>query len=485
MAGGHAKAAGDIPRFSMSTRSRTRCSGYTTSRLPTEIYQMIVNHIVLHYDRCNDDQKAIRAKTLSSLARTSRTLQCLTEPYIYSFPEGSRLQISQGLGRFQQSLAADSRRANLVQVLDIKWDTPVSSRRLVIDIARRCPNLCTLHLSFPEAASRSDEFGQTYVDNLADLFFACPKVRKLRLATYCEEALPIPAQDGRVVEFAGQLSHVEVDAGGTWFHESMLPYLSPNVISFVMINPGSGDHTGFLKTLGQRCPVLQRLKIMCRGITLVDLAALCKALGSTLKVLYLRNLEYDRSVLSLFLPHMQVLEHLYLGNNVPLYTQDLDSMSSLSHLRTFIADGGEAEWVDEPDKFFYGEEALDVYRAVARFLSAHMMTLETMWIDACDCALNEDVFESLKLVRNLRSVGLDWCYRLKRKEVVGLLEACPKLQEASDIHKTLEEEFGDEEEPYGSLLWIEYPPHKPWFENDFPHSSSGWSDGLRQPQLRI
>ncbi|KAF5586358.1 hypothetical protein FPCIR_7968 [Fusarium pseudocircinatum] len=458
MAGSRAKAAVDIPRFSMSTRSRTRCSGFSTSRLPTEIYQMIVKHIALHYDERNNDQKEIRVKTLSSLARTSRTLQCLTEPYLYSFPEDSRLESSKGLERFRLSLVVSSRRANLVQVLDFQWDTRVSSRRLAIDIARRCPNLRTLHLSFSKGPSRSDGFGQTYVDNLADLFFACPKVRKLRLATSCEEVLPIPEQDSRILEFSRQLYHVELNGGGTWFNKAMLSYLSPNLISFVMIHsnpPDYEDLEGFLETLGQRCPVIQRLKIMCWGITAVDLAALCKALASTLKVLYLNNLEYDGSVLSLFLPHMQVLEHLYLGKDVPLYVQDMDSMSSLSHLRTFIADGGESEdEEDEPERFFYGETTTDMSLALARFLSTHRMTLETMWIDGDDCFFDEDAFESLKLVRNLRSVGLSWCSHLKREEVDGLLESCPKLQEASDLDRALEDIVGEEEESNPGLLWI-------------------------------
>ncbi|KAF5700368.1 hypothetical protein FGLOB1_10832 [Fusarium globosum] len=479
MTDGYAEAAVDISRqVSMSTRSRDRSSDFPTSRLPTEIYQMIVEHIVLHFDECDNDQVAIRAKTLSSLACTSTTLQCLTEPYLYSFPESSRLTSSQGQEHFRLSLAVDSRRGNLVQVLDFVWDAKVYSRTLVIDIARRCPNLHTLHLSFPTKASPEDVFSQAYVDNLADLFFVCPKVKKLRLSTshspstYETEVIPIPEQDGRIAEFAGQLSHVELSDGVAWFKMAMLPYLSRNVISFVVVNPGPEYHPGFLETLGQRCPVLQSLKIMCWGVTPLELETLCKALGSTLKVLYLKGL-YADSVLSRFLPNMQVLEHLRLGNPFPLYVEDMDAMSSLSHLRTFIADGDEDE---EFNSYFLEETGADRDRALARFLYARRMTLETVWLDSDDL-LNKDVFENLKLVRNLGSVGLSWSDTLEREEVEGLLEACPKLQEVSDIRKCVDDMLdGDGWNRY--KLRINYLRPR-WCELDFPYCSAGWSDSLR------
>ncbi|KAF5601784.1 hypothetical protein FPANT_1648 [Fusarium pseudoanthophilum] len=477
MAGGHAKATVDIPR--QVTKSMGPRDGYSyspSSRLPTEIYQMIVNHIVLHYDRCNDDQKAIRAKTLSSLARTSRTLQCLTEPYIYTFPEDSRLQTSQGLERFQQSLAADSRRGHLVQVLYFEWDNQMSSQRLAIDIAQRCPNLHTLML----ICSRRDEFSQTVVDNLAALFIVCPKVRKLRLTTFFAEDFPIPERDGLMDMFAGQLSHVELRGSGAWFKRALLPYLSPNLISFAIINPGPGDHTGFLKTLGQRCPVLQRLKIKCRGMTPVDLETLCKALGSTLKLLCLDELDHDGSVLSGLFPHMQVLEHLILGQDFPLLLHDMEAMSSLSCLRTFIAE------VRGPGRlrFFRGASSDDVDRALASFLCSHRMTLETMWLDSLFSS-KRDILDTLKLVPNLGSVGLWMWDKLERKDVDDLLEACPRLREAPDLEKRLNDMFGDGVDPENEfLLGIGFHDHD-WWEDDRPEWDAGWSVGLRQPQRKI
>ncbi|KAF5558905.1 hypothetical protein FPHYL_7246 [Fusarium phyllophilum] len=481
MADGHAEAAVDIPRqVSKSTGSRDGYSGSPTSRLPAEIYQMIVKHIVLHYDRCNDDQKAIRAKTLSSLARTSRTLQCLTEPYIYSFPEGSRLQISQGLEQFRQSLAADSRRANLVQVLEFEWDNQMSSQRLVIDIAQRCPNLRTLMLECPQTVGRRDEFSQTCVDNLANLFSVCHKVTKLRLSACFAEDFPMPKQDGLIDKFAGQLSHVELRGACAWFKKAVLPYLSPNLISFVMLYPGPGDHTGFLKTLGQRCPVLQRLKIRCRGMTPVDLATLCKALGSTLKLLCLDDLDYDGSILSGLFPHMQVLEHLILGQDFPLHLQDMEAMSSLSCLGTFIAE----VYSNNPRWFFLGAANDDVDRALASFLFAHRMTLETVWLDSYFSS-KRAILDSLKLVPKLGSLGLLVLNRLERKDVDDLLEACPRLREAPDLEKCLNEMFrdgvdSDDETP----LWIGYHDHT-WWEDDRPEWDAGWSVGLRQPQDKI
>ncbi|KAF5723270.1 hypothetical protein FMUND_2015 [Fusarium mundagurra] len=479
MAGGRAKAAVDIPRFSMSTRSRTRCSGFSTSRLPTEIYQMIVRLIALHYDERNNDQNAIRAKTLSSLARTSRTLQCLTEPYLYSFPEGSRLESSQGLEKLRLSLAVDSRRGNLVQVLDFEWNAQMSSQKLVIDIARRCPNLHTLRLECPKTARQRDKFSQAFVDNLANLFFVCPKVRKLRLSTFFAEDFPIPKQDGLIDKFAGQLSHVELRGAGAWFKKALLPYLSPNVISFVMINPGPGDHTGFLKILGQRCPVLQRLKIKCRGMTPVDLATLCKALGSTLKLLCLDDLDYDGSVLSGLFPHMQVLEHLILGRDFPLHLQDMAAMSSLSCLRTFIAE----VYDDDPHKFFRMATDGDVDRALASFLSTHRMTLETIWLDS-DFSSEKDILDSLKLVPKLGSVGLWFLDQLERKDVDDLLEACPRLREASDLEECLNEIKDAVASEHKPPLWIGYHDHT-WWEDDRPERDAGWSVGLRQPQNKI
>ncbi|KAH7216082.1 hypothetical protein DER44DRAFT_807079 [Fusarium oxysporum] len=354
MADGHAEAAVDIPRqISKSTRSRDKYSGFAVSWFPTEIYQMIVNHIALGYDWCNDGQNTIRAKTLSSLARTCTFLQCLTEPYLYSFPESSRM------GGYK---------------------------------ARRCSNLHTLKLRCPKEARQGDEFSQTYFEDLADLFSVCPKVRKLGLLTSFKEDCPIPEQEGQTAEFAGQLSHVELDGGSAWFKKAMLPYLSRNMISFTMMFNGLRDLTGFLQTLGQRCPVMQRLELDCEGITVVDLVRFCKASGSSLKLLYLDNLDYHGSVLSWFLPHMQALEHLILGPDFPLHVQDITAMSSQACLRTFV-------------------------------------DTETMWLDG-DFWLNKDVFESLKLVRNLGCMNLWWAEGVTRKDVDDLLEACPKLKEA-------------------------------------------------------
>lgn len=485
MADNHAEAAVDISRqVSMSTGSRDRSSGFPTSRLPTEIYQMIVEHIVSHYDRRNNDQKVIRAKTLSSLAHTSTTLQYLTEPYLYSFPDGSRLESYQGKERFRLSLAVNSRRENLVQVLDFEWDTQASSRRLVIDIARRCPNLRTLKLSLPEEACDGDEFNQAYIDQLADLFFVCPNVRKLRFTTYCRKKdLPIPEQDARIAEFAGQLSHVEMNGGGAWFQKAILPYLSPNLISFIAINtdyPAYEGLPGFLETLSQHCPVLHRLKIMCWGITPADLTTLCKALGSTLKLLCLDHLDDDGSVLSMLVPHMQVLEHLMLGNEMPLHVQDLEAMSSLSCLRTFIAEDYDNEY-NFTDNFFRGATDIDVDHALASFIYAHRTTLETMWLDSYHW-LDRDAFENLKLVPNLGCVGLLLTEELERKDVDDLLEACPKLREASDIEECLDQMFGNGVSSVQSHdLWIGYRDLT-WFENDYPWSDTSWAVSLRQHQ---
>lgn len=484
MTDGYAEDAVDISRqVSMSTRSRDRSSGFSTSILPTEIYQMIVEHIVSHYDRRNDDHKAIRAKTLLSLTRTSTTLQYLTEPYLYSFPDDSRLESYQGKERFRLSLAVDSRRANHVQVLDFEWDTQVQSRRLIIDIARRCPNLRLLGLRLPKKDSGGDEFNQAYVDHLADLFFVCPNVRKLRFTTYCRKVdLPIPEKNARVAKFAGQLSYVEMDGGGAWFQKAMLPYLSKNLISFNAIHTNSPqyeDLPGFLETLSQRCPVLQRLKIKCNGITLADLTTLCKALGSTLKLLCLDCLDGDGSVLSMLVPRLQVLEHLMLGNDISLHVQDLKAMSSLSCLRTFIADGMDYSY-NYTGNFFRGETDTDVDRALASFIHAHRTTLETMWLHS-DHRLDRGVFDNLKLVPNLGCVGLCLMEELERKDVDDLLEACPKLRGASDIDECLDDMFGDAVSLEGRRnLWIGYWRPTMWFEFDYPWSDTSWAVSLRQ-----
>ncbi|WKT52950.1 Leucine-rich repeat domain superfamily [Fusarium oxysporum f. sp. vasinfectum] len=439
MADGHAEAAVDIPgQISKSTRSRDKYSGFAVSWFPTEIYQMIVNHIALGYDRCNDDQNTIRAKTLSYLVRTCTFLQFITEQYLYSFPVGSRLGSYKGQEQFRLSLAVDSRRPNLVQVLDLEWDPQMSSRRLVIDIERRCSNPHTLKLRCPKEARQGDEFSQTYFEDLADLFSVCPKVRKLGLLTSFKEDCPIPKQGGQTAKFAGQLSHVELDGGSACFKKSMLPYLSPNMISFTMMFNGLGDLTGFLETLGQRCPVMQRLELDCEGITAVDLVRFCKASGSSLKLLYLDNLDYHESVLNWFFPHMQVLEQLILGPDFPLHVQDITAMSSQACLRTFVAE----TYDNQPGNFFHGATSIDLDRALARFLSAHRLILKTMWSDG-DFWLNKDVFESLKLVRNLGCMNLWWAEGVVRKDVDDLLEACPKLKEALGNEDLLDKIYGD------------------------------------------
>ncbi|KAF5551293.1 hypothetical protein FMEXI_3411 [Fusarium mexicanum] len=460
MADRHAEAAVGIRhQASKSTGSLDVYSGFQTSRLPTEIYQMIVEHIVLHYDSCSNDQKAIRAKTLLSLARTSTTLQCLTEPYLYSFPEYSRLESSRGLDRFRLSLAVSSRRENLVRALEIEWGPQISSQLLVIDIARRCPNLRTLILNPPETDWQEDEFSQTCNDNLANLFSVCPKVRNLCLATYFPEDFPIPEQDRRIEEFVGQLSHVDLSGSGSWAQKAILPYLSPNLISFMMTFP-EDDLTGFLEILGQRCPVLQRLRLTGWGITPEDLSTLCKGLGSTLKLLCIDDLNYDGSVLSLFVPHMQVLEHLILGTNFPLQGQDMEVMSSLSCLRTFISDVRN----DSTSNLFLGEADIDLNRAVASFLSAHRMTLETVWLASLH-KWDRDVFENLKLVPNLGSVGLSFMEGLERQDIDDLLKACPKLQEALDLENRLDTMFSGGTKSHD--LSIGYHYHK-WWKEDPP-----------------
>jgi len=135
------------------------------------------------------------------------------------------------------------------------------------------------------------------------------------------------------------------------------------MISFTMMFNALGDFTGFLETLGQRCPVMQRLELDCEGITAVDLVRLCKASGSSFKLLYLDNLDYHESVLSWFFPHIQVLEHLILGPDFPLHVQDITAMSSQACLRTFVAE----TYDNQPGNFFHGATSIDLDRALARF----------------------------------------------------------------------------------------------------------------------
>ncbi|KAI3580383.1 hypothetical protein IWW34DRAFT_428797 [Fusarium oxysporum f. sp. albedinis] len=143
----------------------------------------------------------------------------------------------------------------------------------------------------------------------------------------------------------------------------MLPYRSPNMISFTIIFNVLRDLAGFLETMGQLHPFMQRLELNCEGITSVDLVRFCKASGSSLKLLYPDNLDYHGSALSWFFPNMQVLKHLILGPDFPLHAQDITAISSQACLRTFVAEN----YDNQPGNFFHG---------------ATSMTRITLWLDS-------------------------------------------------------------------------------------------------------
>ncbi|KAH7234685.1 uncharacterized protein BKA55DRAFT_742194 [Fusarium redolens] len=388
--GGHAEAAVDITRkVSESMKIQDNEPDFKASWLPTEIYQMIVNHIALDYNESNHDESKIRAKTLSSLARTCRSLQCLSEPYLYSFPQSSRLKGFGGQKHFRLAMAVESRRANLIQVLDFALDSERYSRRLVIDIARRCPNLHTLKLRCVQNARLGVEITQNYVDDLADLFSVCPKVRKLGLFIPFPEGSPIPLQKRLIAEFSKNLTHVKLDGGGAWFQRVMLPHLSRNMISLSMLAAGDGNLSDFLLKLSQRCSAMQRLELNCDKTTSVDLIRFCKASGPSLKFLSLDNLDYNGSIVSQFFYHMQALQDFHLGPDFPFYVKDITAMSKQSCLRTFISESDEIR----PGNAIAKKASTALNHALARFLSAHMLTLKTIWLDG-EFLLDKNVFEN-------------------------------------------------------------------------------------------
>lgn len=102
-----------------------------------------------------------------------------------------------------------------------------------------------------------------------------------------------------------------------------------------------------------------------------------------------------------------------------------------------------------------------------------------MWPDG-DFWLNKDVFESLKLVRNLGCMNLWWAEGVARKDVDHLLEACSELKEALCNEDLLDKIYGDSLQ---DIHRLEIGNRSDiWFENGYPCWDTSWGVSLRYPQ---
>ncbi|KAF5586357.1 hypothetical protein FPCIR_7967 [Fusarium pseudocircinatum] len=407
------------------------------SRLPTEIYIIIIEHLVNDRYGKSPEQMEVRAQTLQSLASTCRMFQVLCEKYLYTHPRSQRLSkdlVSKWLFLF--SLTVEPRRAHQVRSLRYKPQPHCTYPTGWLNTLELCTNLTHLELVWghhiPECVRH-----HMYM-YMGPIFAACPKVTefKYKVSCYLPDDEPhdmTPEQIAKFSQqyskFAKQLCHMEV-LGAFDYIKDILHYDYPNLKSLVLDMGDYEENGRFFKVLSCHTPALEKLVLdWVQSATLVDLWLGFKAWGKTLRSLYINRPlleDHHGGILRHLLPHLTRLEDLGLGETPTFLLSDLQALAqpNAPRLKTFrwVADDG----IFTRDPLANPE---NVSKAITDILVAHSETLSTFTIEESFSLWNfgTDIFEHLHKARNLENLRVQLHDIPTKEDIQGLLTACPKL----------------------------------------------------------
>ncbi|KAF4499499.1 hypothetical protein FAGAP_4289 [Fusarium agapanthi] len=356
----------------MESNCLTESQTDMVSRLPTELYIMIINYLV------ND--------------RESQWLLCF-------------------------ALAVEPRRAHNVRSLRCELWPGYFQNQVWLETLELCTNLTHLELAWrhgiPRLILQSMDMG----------FFlaACPKVIEFKYEggfDFTNDPL-LTATPGQMAKFsqqyakfAKQLCHLEV-SGSSECIRDIIHYDHPNLKSCTLDVDDDGEEGNIFQELSRHTPGLERLKLeYTENISLQDLEIGCEAWGKTLRSLDINSLlirNPDDDILAHVLPHLTTLEELCLD---------------APRLKAF-----RWEVYDDIFKCDPLANAENVSKAIIDMFIAYSETLNTFIIDESFDFWNfgTDIFKHLHKAKNLENLRVQLHDIPTNEEIDGLLTACPKL----------------------------------------------------------
>ncbi|KAF5690421.1 hypothetical protein FCIRC_874 [Fusarium circinatum] len=417
------------------------------SRLPTELYIMIINYIVDDKHGKSPEQMKVRARTLQSLASTCRIFQILCEEYLYTNPRSQRLwknKESQWL--LCVALAVEPRRAQAVRLLRCELWLGYFQYQPWLETLELCTNQTHLELAWRHRIARFIMQGM----DMGFFLAACPKVTEFKYEAgfdFPSDGLltATPEQMARFSQqygnFAKQLCHLEV-SGSFECIRDILHYDYANLKSCTLDMDDDGDEGNMFQELSRHTPGVERLRIEhTENISLQDLEIGCKAWGKTLRSLDINSLSIrnpEDDILAHVLPHLTTLEELCLGPRLEVRLSDIHAIAKpdAPRLKAF-------RWeVDEA--MFRGPFANSgtVNHAIIDILTAHSETLSTFIVDQEFDFWNfgTDIFKHLHKAKSLESLRVPLHDIPTKEEIQGLITACPKLGK-SDARLVVVREF--------------------------------------------
>ncbi|RKL42730.1 hypothetical protein BFJ70_g4425 [Fusarium oxysporum] len=399
------------------------------SRLPTEIYAMIIRCLVNDTRGKSPEEMKVRAHTLRSLTSTCRVFQILCEEHLYTNIQCKRLSIEikpQWLLCF--ALAVEPRRAHTIRSMKCDFRPHYYQYQAWLETLRLCTNLTHLRLAWRGMPP------QNFLEQMGNLVAACPKVTEFEFHL-CRHEDPGPIETEQksrkfalqFADFALQLRHLEV-VGLFEYPIEILNFDLPNLKSFTFDIWGYRDD--FFQNLSDRTPCLETLNIVgAEQIWVHDLEAGCKAWGKVLRSLYINDFRVwnlRSGILSHLLPHLKALEELSLGPQSRFPLSDIQAIAQtdaprLKAFRWLVDDA-----VFEHDPLANSEK---INKAIIDIFNAHSATLNIFIIDEEFDFWNfgMDIFKHLHKAKNLESLRVQLHDIPTKEEIEGLLTACPKL----------------------------------------------------------
>ncbi|KAF5602208.1 uncharacterized protein FSUBG_7883 [Fusarium subglutinans] len=403
------------------------------SRLPTEIYAMIIKYLVNDNNGKSPEEMKLRARTLTSLASTCRIFQILCEKYLYTNLRSQRLSESvQSQWLLYFALAVEPRRAHTIRSLRCESWPPCFQYEAWLETLRLCTNLTHLELVWTYSTPKN------IVERLGNMVADCPKVSEFSYgglwtwnlfhesrATTVEKTAKF---SHRYTKFAKQLCHLDISGSINCITE-ILHFDYPDLKSLTVdiVDCVKGDE--FFQDLSSHTPSLERLELhWVEELSLNDLRMGFKAWGKTLRSLAINHpiIRYlSDGILAHILPHLPRLEEPCLGPQPRFCLLDLHAIAQpdAPRLKAF-------RWrVDEAMFHDPLANSETVNQAIIDIFITHSETLNTFIIDQEFDFWNfgTDIFKHLQKAKNLENLRVPLHDIPTKEEIQGLITACPKL----------------------------------------------------------
>ncbi|RJE19076.1 hypothetical protein PHISCL_08584 [Aspergillus sclerotialis] len=399
--------------------------------LPIELWGHIINFV-------EDFSYSLRQTTLIALAASCKIFQALAEPYLYTHPRDLDSVARQWHFRF--ALAVQPRRSSFVKSLQFLWLPGATNAKLLVDIARACPQIQHLLIQRGRGHHERDYVTTEDATNLEALLGACPHLTSFEHTTFVDWAEAEGTEDvlnGEVrtksfesllhrqsfATAAERLVELTLHHQSTWVADALIPHLSAKLRSLVTGQDVLLDDD-CLSTLCLRCPFLQELEVRSK-IFLADVVKACEVWAHSLRSMRLGGLmnENEEDVsFPLNFPTMKSLEDIRLSCYVSIEALDpflrSQPRQKLKSLHVWdLEDPSESEHIETT------QAHLD--SVFCDFIGSHSSSLQ--YLDLDSIKIGKSILHQCKDARHLTFLRALPRSEVEPSDVDALLESCPDL----------------------------------------------------------